>query len=85
VLRHLLEHLTLDDPTDGESDEHVRALQGLGDRASLRLGGEPALVLVEVLAAAVNHTLLITHHDVLALHAELHVVLGGSDRGGPRP
>src|SRR5207253_7550407 len=38
-----------------------------------------SLVLVEVLATAVEHTLVVAHQDVVAPYAEPDVVLGGGD------
>ena len=76
-----LQHLRRDAVARREADEDVRALQGLGQRARVGLRGEALLVRVHALGAAlVDHALDVAHDDVLAPHAQPHVVRGAGER-----
>ena len=80
---HLRDHLARDRAGDGEADEDVGADERVGDGARRRLANEARLVRVHVaVAAVVDHAGAVAHEDVLALHAEPHVVLGRADRRG---
>ena len=69
---------------DGEPDEDVGADERFGERARGRLAHEARLVRIHVaVAALVDDAVAVAHEDVLALHAEPHVVLGGA-RSPPR-
>ena len=79
---HPPHHFARDGARDGEPDENVGALEGLGDRARGRVAGEARLVRVHVVVApAVDDPRAVAHDDVLPRDAEAHVVLGGGDRG----
>jgi hypothetical protein len=82
-LGHAGDHLPGDRSRHGESNEDIGAVERLGDGAGPRRGSEARLVGIHVLhAAGVDHSLPVTHHNMLALDAESHVVLGGGDRRG---
>jgi len=50
-------------------------VQCLGQGTRLRVDREALLELVEPVAALVDHTLVVRHHDVFAPDAEAHIVL----------
>src|SRR6059036_437577 len=83
MARHPLKHVPRDDAGDRQSDEHVGTVQRVREGPGLGPAREPALVLVQVGSLARDHALLVAHHDVLALDAKSHVVLGGGDGRGP--
>jgi len=74
-----------DDPADREADEDVRARERLRQRLVFRVGGELGLELVEPPAIGPDDARGVTHHDVLALHAQGGVEPRGRDgrRAGP--
>ncbi len=67
-----------------EADKHVGVLHRVRQRPGRSLGRQRLLVLVHAFfASLVNHALGIAKGDVLGLHAEIDVVLGGGDRRSP--
>ena len=74
----LRQHVALREPHEdvGAADS---LLQGVHVAA---VGGEEALLLVQVLAVAADHTLRVEHQDVLLLRAKGHVELRARDGGG---
>ena len=85
VLRHLLDHLARDELGRRDADEGVGALEGLGERALLRVAREALLVGVHVLGPALpDDAGPVDHEDVLELHAVRDVEVRARVRGGAR-
>src|SRR5690606_24838219 len=81
VGRHALETLGAQQVRTGQANEHVGAFQGVVQGALVGLVGKHRLVLVQIVAAGVDHALAVDHEDVLHLGAhadqELHAGGGG--------
>ena len=84
-LGHRLDHLLGHGPGDGDSDERIRAHEGILESSGIRIDGEFPLDVVEVVASVVDHTDRVDHQDVLRAHAELDEEPRRSDAGGSRP
>src|SRR4029079_18275267 len=65
---------------DRDADEHVRALERVGERARVGLPQERRLPLVQAaFAALVEDALAVAQEEVLRLDAHLHVELRAAD------
>ena len=78
---HGRQHLGAEDVGAGHADEHVRALDGIGQAALFGDLGIGQLVGVEVVAFAVDHALAVDQQDVAQISAEFHQQI---HRGNPR-
>ena len=81
-LRHRLDHLGLERAGGRQAEEHVGAVQRLGQRARVGLDRMRRLPLVEVGAALVDHALAVAHDDMVVAHAHRLDQLGAGDRRG---
>ena len=80
VGRHGADHLLIDRTFHGESRKDIGADQRFGQRAQRRVLHEAVFVFVHPLFAAfVDDAFGVAEDDVLALHAQLHIVLGAGD------
>src|SRR5690606_14070610 len=65
----------------GQTQEHVRAVDGIVQSAPVGIVGEHRLVLVQIITTRVDHTLTVEHEDVLRAHTaadqQLHAGNGG--------
>ena len=80
---HRLDHGLRHGAGGGEADKDVGVLQRFLKRPVVRLEREPGLVRVHSLSATlVDHARAIAHREMLAPHAEAHIVLRGGNRRG---
>ena len=82
LLGHGLDHLGLERAGRRQAEEHVGALQRLGQRPLVGFDRMRRLPLVEVGARLVDHALAVAHDDMVAAHAHRLDQLGAGDRGG---
>ena len=82
-LGHRLDHRLGDDVGRRQAEEHVRALDRLGQRAHRgRLGVARLVGIHERRAAGVDHAFHVHHEHVLVLEAERHEQVEAGERGG---
>src|SRR5690606_21594989 len=82
VRRHAADHVRRQHVRARYTDEHIGVLQRIGQRALVGVHRKRRLVLGQVIATAVDHTLAIQHQDVVLAHAQFDHQLDRGDTGG---
>ncbi len=84
--RHLGQHFGLQRARCRQAEEHVRALDHLGERRRIRFAAElPAPLVVDVVALVGNQAVLVRHPDILVLGAQRHQHVEAGNGRGPCP
>ena len=79
---HGADHILVEGAFDREPRENIRANQRFGQGAQRRVLHEAVFIFVHAtFAAFVDDALGVAEDDVLALHAQSHIVLGAGDSG----
>ena len=83
IFRHRLHHLLRDDAANGESNEHIRALHRLGERARFGVRCKLLFVRRHVDGAPFeNHAVAVGENHVLLAHSEFYVEPQAAHRCG---